>query len=387
MNLLKSFTKKASTKSRIVREECAGGATGAGDVAGGRGLLFSAPSSMIKRFTSDMTTDYNKPKKEKKAKAPVKEGLGLSLAFAALNEGGADEFDQDEVISRLKSLENKESADQRDIVSFGVEDDDGQVVRVTIRADQAEEFEKALQSVMAEFEEDENTKTEIAEVLYKLKDNFDIVDVVWPEVEEDEEVEGQEFGDEQGAPGEGGDALSGLEGEPGAEGDMGDLGAEGDLGDLGAEDTGGDEQVGSLLSQVIDMMTADAAARKADAEARIADAKAREQEIGAKSALAKIKQEEQFLDMDDQVKKQKEQEKEAKRLAQLAKWKHDMGGEGNADADVDHDMGIPAKNGPVGMDDAGGGMPPMKGQENEEVRRFSNKVGHLDLARRLLGRK
>ena len=385
MNLLKTFTAQATTKRRIVRE-C--DATGAGDVAGARGLLFSAPNSMIKRMTADMTTDYNKKKKKKTNAEPVVEskgGLGLSKAFANLNEGGASEFDQSEVISRLKSLENKENSDIRDTVSFGVEDDDGQVVRVTIRADQAEEFEKALQSVMAEFEEDENSKTEIAEVLYKLKDNFDIVDVVWPEVEEDEEVEGQEFGDEQGAPGEGGDVLSGLE-------DGGDMGGEDEMGGedplAGLEDdagaTGGDEQVSSLLSQVIDMMSADAAARKADAEARIADAKAREQEIGAKSALAKIKQAEQFLDMDEQVKKQKEQEKEAKRLAQLSKWKRDMGGEGDVDATDDQDMGLPAQNGPIGGPQASQGLP---GEENEEVRRFSNKVGHLDLAKRLLGRK
>jgi len=370
MSLLKSINKTAGVKRRIVKE-C--DATSAGDVAGTRGLLFNAPNSIIKRLTNDMTKDYNKPavKKEKK-KASIKEGLQLK---AALMEGGEDEFDQTEVISRLKSLEDKEQADTRDTATFGIEDENGQVVRVIVRNEQAAEFEKALQSVMAEFEEDENTKSEIAEVLYKLKDHFDIVDVVWPEIEEDEEEEGQQFGDEQGAPG--GDGLEGLE-----DGQGGDLeGLEGD-GLEGLEDGGGEEQVQSLLTQVIDMMKADAAARKADAEARIADAKAREQELGAKQALAKIKQEEQFLDMEDYEKKQKAQEKEAKRLAQLAKWKAQMGGSGDTDATMDDgpEMGLPAKSGPVG------GY-----EENEErVRKTqfsSGRVNPMDLARNLLRRK
>jgi hypothetical protein len=39
---------------------------------------------------------------------------------------------------------------------------------------------------------------------------------------------------------------------------------------------------------------------------------------------AKVKQEEQILDMEAHDKQQKGAEKEAKRLAKLAKWKHDM---------------------------------------------------------------
>lgn len=364
MNLLKSFSKQ-QTGLRVVREDAA---TSAGDVAGSRGLIFNAPDSMIKRFTADFTQDYNK-KPDSKKKPAKSSGLGLKEAFASLSEGGEEQFDQTEVISRLKSLENREKVDARDTVTFGIEDDNGQVVRVSVRSEQSEEFEKALQAVMAEMNEDENSKTEIAEVLYELKDHFDIVDVQWPEIEEDEEEAQPEFGEEQGMPG--------AEGEMGMEGGEGEMG---DLGDLEGGDMGGDEEVKGLLTQVIDMMKADAQARKADAEARIADAKAREQELGAKTALAKIKQEEQFLDMEDYEKKQKAQEKEAKRLAQLAKWKHEMGGEGNTDATMDDgpDMGLPAQEGPVG------------GYEEEEIARsVQRRIGKMlpsDLARTVLGR-
>lgn len=296
-------------------------------------------------------------------KAAVREGV--------IAEGGESEFDQSSVISKLKALEDKEKADVRDTVTFGIEDENNQVVRVTIRAEQAGEFEKALQAVMADMEEDENSKIEIAEVLFKLKDNFDIVDVVWPEIEEDEEVPRQQFGDEQGEPGAEGDGLEGLEGE-GGEGDP--------LADLEDDGAGEESEVKGLLSQVIDMMKADAAARQADAEARIADAKAREQELGAKQALAKIKQEEQFLDMEEYEKKQKAQEKEAKRLAQLARWKSQMGSSGMTDAIADDgpEMGLPPRRGPVGM---------PGGEENEEIHRAPTRVAAGDLARKLMGRR
>lgn len=382
MDLLKTFT-KAPASPRVKRINEDSGAVGAGSIAGSRGLLFSAPASMIKRFTSDFNKDYNQKQTSAEKKPAKKKGIGLSEAFASLREAEDDQFDQTEVISKLKSLETKEKSDARDVVSFGVEDDEGQIVRVSVRSEQAEEFEKALQSVMAELEEDEDSKAEIAEVLFKLKDHFDIVDVVWPEIQEDEEEGEQQFGDEQGAPGE--DALSGLE-DPaaGAEGELGDAGGDvGDLGDLGDDMGGaGEEDVQGLLGSVIDMMKADAEARKADAEARKAEAKQREQEMGSKNALARIKQEEQMIDMEDQQKRSKEEDKEVKRLAQLARWKSKMSDGGNSDATADTDMGLP-------KGDTGDVLAPDE-FENEEVSKAKRIVGRLtpaDLARRLLGGK
>ena len=388
MSLLKSMNIPAKVKSRIVRE-C--DATMANDVAGGAtSQPLMGANTMIKRI-NDASINKSKKKVAKKTIAETLNSkfvpavdvgfvaptrLNLKAAFASLSEADDATFDNTEVIAKLKGLENKEKGDARDTVTFGVQDDNEAVVRVTVRAEQAADFEKALQSIMAEMDEDENSKSEIAEVLYKLKDHFDIVDVVWPDVQEDEEAGDQQVGVSGGEPGAEG-------GEPGAEGDF-------DLGDAaGGEDiaggTGGgadESDVKGLLAQVIDMMTADAGARKADAEARIADAKTREQEMGAKSSLAKIRQEEQFLDMDDQTKKQKEQEKEAKRLAQLSKWKHDMSGEGDVDATADEgsEMGLPSGN---NYGNSNGG----EYEEQEVSRRIrpSNVVSTADLARRITG--
>lgn len=219
-----------------------------------------------------------------------------------------ENFDPTEVYAKLKSLEAKEKVDKNDTVMFGLEDDDGNLVRVTVRNEQADDFEKALEVILARgVEGKEDQVPEIAEILFNLKDQYDIVDISWPDVVEDEEEEGQELAQQQ-------DDQTGDEGQ---DEDVGDMVSDGEP----PQDV---DQATSLLTQVIDMMKADADARKADAHAKIADAKARETEAAVRQAEAKVKHEEEILDMETQAKQQKEEEKETKRLAQLAKWKHDM---------------------------------------------------------------
>jgi hypothetical protein len=319
MKLLKQFKDNAAALSRKpLNEEGAGGGVGAGGVAGMAMPLFATlvQHNRPKKKISVGKVDYGQKK-------PKKKGLGLAEAYRVLSEqddaasspnmgdsqSSQRNFDNTEVIAKLKGLERKEETDQRDTVSFGLEDDEGGVVRVTVKQEQAEDFERALQSLMVDREDEDGEIPEIAEVLFKLKDHFDIVDVKWPEVVEDEE---QQL-DLEGGEGEPG---MGMDGEPGMDGEMG-LDAEMPP----AGDTG---QVTDLLTQVIDMMKADAEARKAEARAREAEAKTKEAGAIVAQTMARVKQEEQYLDMESQQKAQKEQDKEAKRLAQLAKWKSDM---------------------------------------------------------------
>ena len=369
------------------------GAVTTGSIAGARGMLFGNPDapSVIRRYTADMTADYNKkPSKKRKTKKTTVAAKPVSIAsLMRVSENSDSPLDQTEIMSKLKSLESRERVDPRDTEVFGIEDDDGGIVRVTVKSDQADEFDHALRSVLADAEDKD--VIEIPEILYKLKDHFDIVDVVWPRVQEDEEdgerhelttgsnndrPQGDGLEDLEDAPdaGDGSDDNSDDSNNPGdASKDDNGLDSEDSsnvdqIGDLSSGGVGGDDsQVQGLLQQVIDMMKSDAEARKADAQARIADAKQREQELGAKTALAKIKQEEQMMDMDDYMKQQKEQEKETKRLAQLARWKRDMSDDGNSDADDDSGMGLPS-------------------EENEEVRRQTSRVDAANLARRLMGR-
>jgi len=269
---------------------------------------------------------------------------------------GKPQFDASDVMSKLDAAE-KRARDEQDTVPFGLEDEDGNIIKVYVKAEEADEFESALAAMLAgedEDEDDENSGMEIAEVLFQLKDRFQIVDVEWPNIEGDPEEE-QEVAGEPGAAGgapggapgaEGpvpggaeaeaggapaggapggapaGGAEGGIEGEPGAEGGLeGELGAEGGLegGPGEMEPEAGPE---GMLQQVIDTMKADAEARKADAEARQAEAKAREAEANANSAASKVKQEEQVLDMEQWEKDRKSQEDETSKLARLAKMKH-----------------------------------------------------------------
>ena len=323
-------------------------AVGAGDVGSSAMPLFAQfvrrEQPAGKSIPKPIVIKYGKSAVKKKQNPAKKEPfttLGLKEAVAhfyeninaAEAESVAPDFDATEDTAKLKSLEQRDSEDFRDTVAFGLEDDDGNIVRVRIKHDQSPEFEKALQAFMSDANEDEELP-EIAELLFKLKDQFDIVDVEWPEIEEDEE-EGQVL--DNGEMPQGDDV--GLEGDPGLEGDG--------LGDAAPAEPA----VTDLLTQVIDMMKADAEARKADARAREAEAKNREAEAAISQAHNRVKHEEELLDMDTYNKNKKEQDKEAKRLAQLAQWRREVGDgeEGNSD------------------DDFGLGQAIRGGEENEEV--------------------
>ncbi len=300
----------------LVQEMAAAGSTGANAIAAVPGSLFDGGIVDAKKKTKGKKTPMFRRIK----------GLAESLGV----DSGTTDFDASDVISKIDAASKKEMQGD-DTTPFGLEDEDGNMVKVYVRNDQAEEFEKQLASLLAgadEDDDDQNSSLEIAEVLFKLKDKFDIVDVEWPgiegDVEEEQEVAGQDPAAQQGEmpPADGAEAgaegdmppdgdLGGLEGEPGAE-----AGAEGDMmpDDSGAE---------SALNQVIDMMKADAEAKKAEADARAAEARAKEAEYTAMAAAGKVRKEEQVFDMESAEKKKKEQEKESQQMAKLARFQHE----------------------------------------------------------------
>ena len=337
MNLIKKINKTVA-RTKVAENMVGAGAVGA--------VMMPLFSTLVGR---------SGPKKAAPKRSKKKAGsLGIAEAYRGIVEAGDpmnpdgespqqspnSNFDPAGVISKLKGLEAREKTDNRDTVVFGLEDDNGGLVRVTVNADQAAEFEKVLQTFLMDSEEEDEEVPEIAEILFKLKDQFSIVDVVWPDVEEDEEQDV----DLQGA--------GGAEGDPAAdlgqgEGDGSELDPSLNAGTPAGEDP---TEVKSLLTQVIDMMRADADARKAEAQAKQAESKVREADAVAAQSAARVKQEEQYLDMDSYNKDQKTQERESKRLAQLAKWRHDMA----------RDQGVDAP-------DSDGGLPVRDAVENEET--------------------
>jgi hypothetical protein len=68
--------------------------------------------------------------------------------------------------------------DEIDTVPFGIETDDGDIVKVYVNAEQADKFEEEMQKILG-------IEDDVEEAINKLALQFDIVDVVWPEKKED----------------------------------------------------------------------------------------------------------------------------------------------------------------------------------------------------------
>lgn len=87
-------------------------------------------------------------------------------------------------------LERSAKLDEIDTVTFGLETDDNKIVKVYVKAEQAEDFEKALADKLGEVDD-------IEECLNLLANDFEIVDVEWPEDasnKEDSEYDSTETG-------------------------------------------------------------------------------------------------------------------------------------------------------------------------------------------------
>lgn len=297
-----------------------GGATAAHSVAGFRGSLFGGG---------------NKKKKKKKSSMirRMKGGpVGNAYSFKFFSEAAEDRsFDPADVISKLKTAAKAASKHGDDTTAFALEDENGNLVKIWVAEDQADSFQDALEAALArsdEDEDDENDKLEIAEVLWKLRNDFDIIDVEWGNIPEDQEeaTTAPAAGAEAGAaPGGGAEGAAPAEGEGApAEGEgegEGEMSAEEPI---EGEGEGGEEDAQSALQQVIDMMKSDAAAKKAEAEAEIARAQAEQAKYAAQAAEQKVKQEEDVLDMEAYYDAEKEQKQEAERLAKLAKYRHEL---------------------------------------------------------------
>lgn len=72
--------------------------------------------------------------------------------------------------------------DEVDTVPFGLETDDGDIVKVYVRADQADEFETAMKNLLG-------LEDDIEEAIKRLSSEFDVIDVVWPDDDDGSEDE------------------------------------------------------------------------------------------------------------------------------------------------------------------------------------------------------
>lgn len=306
MKLIKEINSHQRSTTSLQEDDCGGGvAVSAGNVAVHPMPLLSNIATR-QQFKSPKVIKYGSAKYKNKSKNKLGD-FSLSNLFKVVEgfgpDKGNDDFDSSSVLQALKRLENKEAVDYRDTVTFGLVDSNEQIVKVTIPREQSSSFEQELNHVMGD-QSESGASPEIAEVLFKLKNNYNIINVQWPDSFEDAEESSELEQPEQSPESELPDA---------------------DVADMPEQiDTGSTDKVTDLLTQVIDMMKADAEARKSEAQAREAEAKTHQAKAAREQAMARVKQEEQMLDMESYQKNQKEKDKEAKRLAQLAKWKHDL---------------------------------------------------------------
>lgn len=77
-------------------------------------------------------------------------------------------------------LDKAMKMDEVESVTFGLETDDGKIVKVYVKADEADDFEKALSKKLG-------SEDSIEAALNDMSKNFDIIDVEWPEDDEDDE--------------------------------------------------------------------------------------------------------------------------------------------------------------------------------------------------------
>ena len=329
-----------SVLKNLINEMASAGAVSAGDIGGFRGSLFGgkpvsrtvSKKKKAKKLSEEQSSksfgdekydliftpkkreskSHDEVVRKKKLNKPVRKSTFIDSLREDAEVTDRDltpsekQFNPDDVISKLKASERKSKLD-KDTVAFGMEDEDGSIVKVYVRADQAKDFEQAIQHALAQEDEDENEKnssSEIAAVLFNMRKKFDIVDVEWPEVQEDEE-EDMTVGGEDAAAAE-------------------DMAATDQLPTEEPPVDTSEEKAASALDAVIDMMKKDAEARAAEAQARTKEAEAKIADTTARQAEAKVKQEEEVLDMEAYYDNKGEKEKEAKRLAKLAKWKHDI---------------------------------------------------------------
>lgn len=279
----------------------------------------------------------------------------------------AEDFDMGSVVSQLKGLEHENGDSGTQAVSYGIEDDKGNFMRVTVRSDQAKEFEMTIARKMADNKDDAvlglNTQRgSLAEILFDLQNEFDIMDVEFPIIPKDavynagdatvgQAPVGAQTGEVPAAPTDMGmdTSLDGTAapldgtapiGGPDMSGDMGmDASAPG--ADTGLDDgsglepegemdadnvesfgdeTASDSDPSSLLKSLVDMLKKQAEAETAKANADAERSRASQAEWSAISANKEVERQEELARVEADLEEKKRREKMSKQYADIAKY-------------------------------------------------------------------
>lgn len=330
---------------RKIRESAASGSVSAHSIAVRPDAGGSHPHGIRRRegLMSFLSSYQSKPLGNRLNMKEVQTPFKISIK---------EDVSLDQIYSKMSGIEQASRKDEADSVTYGVEDDEGNLMKITVKKDQGEDFEVALAQELGEVEAYKMTgrggygrDVSMAEVLFSLKQKFDIIDVEFPEIPRDKVYNADKASDpsDLGTEFTDGDdefdsELPGEDSDPEQQDQLGDLEDEGegdedtteddldfdddldsDLGEDLASDDESDEE--SILKQIVKMMSADAEAKKAQHEAEAEKYRAMQAEYTMKAAKQEMFKQEDLLRMEEEQEQQKQKEAEAKKLADLARYR------------------------------------------------------------------
>lgn len=228
-------------------------------------------------------------------------------------------------VQRRQEIEDTTSA-------FAFEDDDGHLVKVYVPKDKADDFKEALGALLDEAEREE---LEIAEVIYKLHQNFDIVNVEWCEgaIPEDEEqvadpnapVQNNTDAEGRGFPAGDPEAEVNADSQTNPDDVSAEAGEE--MPDMAADmGTDVNAEVGKveLLDKMLSLLQSKTDAERAKADAEKAKADVEASKVAAQAAAHYASSQEEIMDMDNFNKRQQEDKREATLQSKLIRYRHDL---------------------------------------------------------------
>lgn len=262
-----------------------------------------------------------------------------------------EDFDLESVFSRLSGMERKSLDKNRSAgTTFGVEDDNGNLMKVTVDRSQADDFEDEVANYLADirktsanFPHPEGGKsTSMAELLFRLKGKFNIIDVEFPEIPKDVvyNVKDATANSDVGADNIPDDTMDDMVGDGEFDDSMRDpldlTDYEDDDSPLKMPDSDEEDDSdismefpeempespnseGSILQKVIDMLKSQAESEIEKAKAEGEKAKAEQARYTAQATQLSLRDQEERLKYEVELENEKRKEKEAKKLADMAK--------------------------------------------------------------------
>lgn len=212
------------------------------------------------------------------------------------------------------ALRQSEVDHPTEISVFGLQDDSGNVIKVTVARSDGPDFENALANLLA----DNESGKEVAEIIYILQQQFEVLDVDWnQEIEGDEEPIVEADGDDDEQP---------LDGEPSVElpTEGGDAEATDlpDAGELTPEEPPVDTaSTIDLIQSVIDLLKQETEARAASVAVDKARAESELADVEHNKLNQEIAQHQEIADMEQSEEIEREETKQNRLVARLAKFR------------------------------------------------------------------